>query len=91
MTRPLLVFAVMTSVLTGCGARRPARAAGDAPIAHLFGAPAGVGGGCRRGFARTSGVERLCFRSCESDDDCPGGSVCRELFASDEQRLCYAR
>jgi hypothetical protein len=48
-------------------------------------------GGCRSGFSRVEGgrVERICFRSCRVDGDCPAGAACRTIAVLAGAKLCY--
>jgi hypothetical protein len=105
MTRAalLVVLVLAAGAAAGCrtrGAAAPAaRAATSAPapaprpaMASLFGAPPGASGRCRRGFARATGLGRLCYRSCSTGADCPENAACRAMPGSAAGlKLCAVR
>lgn len=92
MFRGILVFWIGCMLSPGCaGVGEPSTRGGtesrSQAIAHLFGSP--TAGTCRRGFAPVTGMERICFRTCRIDADCPAGASCDSITTLGPRRFCY--
>ena len=73
------------SYTTACAVSAP-----SAPpvVPSLFGAPHASDGRCPSGFAAAKSIGSLCYRSCQTDRDCPSDATCTP---TKEARLCEIR